>query len=449
MRPLLLSTTLALLTVSGCASLAERHDASRQAIAPQAALTLPPAFTRTTAKPPMSLANDPVLDALLAQVSASPNVAIAQSRLIEARARLDAARAGLLPSLSATASFSGGSSDQASGTALTSIGPSLFIPIDVFGANQSRAQSARARAEEAAFIKDRTAAQTRATLYELYVALRAAQAQIGVTQANQISATDSLSLAFARQRAGLETGLAVAQATSNRDAVAARLPNFQQAEVAARLGIEALLGKMPDTELIRLKDVKPIPRFDLSRVDVAPDQWLVTRADLAAAQRRLQAAGLEARAARRDRLPTLSLTALATQTDARRGPDGLSGTGSVNLLVTLFDFGRLDALARASGAIAVTEANLYRQVVVNAVADVETQVSRVDLGQAAIVANDANVASAQDQARLARVRYTSGLSGFLDVLTAERAVFEAQSAAVEATRASALAEIALGLALGF
>jgi outer membrane protein TolC len=118
-------------------------------------------------------------------------------------------------------------------------------------------------------------------------------------------------------------------------------------------------------------------------------------------------------------------------------------------LVTLFDFGRLDALARASGAIAVTEANLYRQVVVNAVADVETQVSRVDLGQAAIVANDANVASAQDQARLARVRYTSGLSGFLDVLTAERAVFEAQSAAVEATRESALAEIALGLALGF
>jgi outer membrane protein TolC len=332
---------------------------------------------------------------------------------------------------------------------LTSSGPSLFIPIDVFGANQSRAQSARARAEEAAFIKDRTAAQTRATLYELYVALRAAQAQIGVTQANQISATDSLSLAFARQRAGLETGLAVAQATSNRDAVAARLPNFQQAEVAARLGIEALLGKMPDTELIQLKDVKPIPRFDLSRVDVAPDQWLVTRADLAAAQRRLQAAGLEARAARRDRLPTLSLTALATQTDARRGPDGLSGTGSVNLLVTLFDFGRLDALARASGAIAVTEANLYRQVVVNAVADVETQVSRVDLGQAAIVANDANVASAQDQARLARVRYTSGLSGFLDVLTAERAVFEAQSAAVEATRESALAEIALGLALGF
>lgn len=449
MRPLLLSTTLALLSVSGCASLGERRDASRQEIAPQGTLTLPPAFTRTTAKPPMSLANDPVLDALLAQVSASPNVAIAQSRLIEARARLDAARAGLLPSLSATASFSGGSSDQASGTALTSIGPSLFIPIDVFGANRSRALSARARAEEAAFIKDRTAAQTRATLYELYVALRAAQAQIGVTQANQISATDSLSLAFARQRAGLETGLAVAQATSNRDAVAARLPGFQQAEVAARLGIEALLGKMPDTELIQLKDVKPIPRFDLSRVDVAPDQWLVTRADLAAAQRRLQAAGLEARAARRDRLPTLSLTARATQTDARQGPDGLSGTGSVNLLVTLFDFGRLDALARASGAIAVTEANLYRQVVVNAVADVETQASRVDLGQAAIVANDANVASAQDQARLARVRYTSGLSGFLDVLTAERAVFEAQSAAVEATRESALAEIALGLALGF
>jgi outer membrane protein, multidrug efflux system len=87
--------------------------------------------------------------------------------------------------------------------------------------------------------------------------------------------------------------------------------------------------------------------------------------------------------------------------------------------------------------------------VFNALSDVESRASGVERGVAAITANDANVASAQDQARLARVRYTSGLSGFLDVLTAQSAVYEAQSAQVRAVSDTALTEVDLALALGF
>jgi outer membrane protein TolC len=50
---------------------------------------------------------------------------------------------------------------------------------------------------------------------------------------------------------------------------------------------------------------------------------------------------------------------------------------------------------------------------------------------------------------LARVRYTSGLSTFLDVLTAERGVYDAQSALVAATGETARAEVGLILALGY
>jgi outer membrane protein, multidrug efflux system len=437
------------LTTSGCASIGTAIKLPAPITTPSATVTLPTSFTQTRDLRSANLVNDAVLEVLLGQVPNSPDIAIAQSRLAQAQARLTAARAGLLPSLSGTTSVSGSGSDGVAGSSSASIGSSLQVPIDLFGANRSRVNATRARAEEAAYNRDRTSALTRATLSELYITLRTAQAQIAVTKINIDSANDSLSLATTRQRAGLETGLGVAQATSNRDAIAARLPGFQQAQIAARLGIEALLGKLPQDLADELDPVTAIPRFDLSRVNLPPEQWITSRADLLAAGRRLQAANLEARAAKRDRYPNLSLTALLNQTEASRGPSGLAGNVSANLLTTLFDFGRLDALAKAAGAAAQTEAALYRQLVLNALADVETQASRVNRGEAAIGANAANVASASDQARLARVRYTSGLSGFLEVLTAERAVYEAQSAAVAATGETALAEVALNLALGF
>jgi outer membrane protein, multidrug efflux system len=449
MRTVALLLGAALIVTSGCASVGKAIKLPTPVAATTATVALPPAFAQTRTLRTTNLANDAVLEALLAQVPNSPDIAIAQSRLVEAQARLAAARAGLLPSLSGTTSTSAASSNGVAGSTTASASSSLQVPIDLFGANRGRVSATLARAEEAAYNRDRTSALTRATLSGLYASLRTAQAQIAVTKINIASAADSLSLATTRQRAGLETGLGVAQATSNRDAIAARLPGFLQAEIAARLGIEALLGKLPQDLSAQLDPIRPIPRFDLSRTDIAPKDWITSRADLLAAARRLEAAGLEAGAAKRDRYPSVSLTAVLSGTGASRGPTGLAGSVSANLLSTLFDFGRLEALANAAGAAAQTEAQLYRQRVVTALGDVETQASRVAQGEAAIAANAAAVASAQDQARLARVRYTSGLSGFLEVLTAERAVYEAQSAQVAATGETAAAEVALNLALGF
>jgi outer membrane protein, multidrug efflux system len=439
----------AVLATSGCASVSKAIKLPSPVAATTATVAVPPAFAQTRNLRTANLANDAMLEALLAQVPNSPDIAIAQSRLAEAQARLAAARAGLLPTITGTTTTSAASSDGVAGSTSAVAGSSLQVPIDLFGANRGRVSATQARAEEAAYNRDRTSALTRATLCQLYVSLRTAQAQIDVTKTNVESAADSLSLATMRQRAGLETGLGVAQATSNRDAIAARLPALQQSQIAARLGIEALLGKLPQDLATTLEPLRPIPRFDLSRVNLPPQEWLTTRADLLAAGKRLQAAGLDAGAARRDRYPALSLSALVSTTGASRGPTGLAGNVSANLLSTLFDFGRLEALAKAAGAVAQTQAGLYRQLVMTALADVETQASRVAQGEAAMRANGANVASASDQARLARVRYTSGLTGFLDVLTAERAVYEAQSAQVAATGETAAAEVALNLALGF
>lgn len=409
---------------------------------------LPVAWQETARLPDVPTSQDAVLKELLYRVQLGPDLAIAQSRLKEAEAQLMVARAGLLPPLGVSGSQTRAEVDGGKAS-LEKIGSAtLAVPLDLFGANRARAGASKARAQAARLDAQRVASATRTNMAQLYIAYRAAQAQVAVTKANLASAEESLGLAKARQVAGLETGLGVAQATSNRDAIAARLPSFLQAQTAARLGLEALIGDKPGSLAVLLEPMAPIPQLDSRQAIIAPQVWLDRRPDLVAAQRRLRAAGLDARAAQRDRLPNLSLTGLSVETDLGQGVSFPSNSVSGNLALTLFDFGRLRGLAQAAGAQAETEALVYQQSVLQALADLETQASAVRQGERSAQAQAANVASAADQARLARVRYTSGLSGFLEVLTAERAAYEAQSAEVAAKAEAARAQFAFALALG-
>ncbi|WP_085340371.1 TolC family protein [Aquidulcibacter paucihalophilus] len=430
------------LVLSGCAT------ATSAQIEAETRASLPSTWQEAARLPDVVTSQDAVLKELFYRVQVGPDLALAQSRLREAEARLMVARAGLLPSLSLGGSQTRTEIDGGKAS-LEKVGSAtLAIPLDVFGAGRARAGASKARLQAARLDVQRVASATRTNLAQLYIAYRAAQAQVAVTQANLASAEDSLSLAKARQAAGLETGLGVAQATSNRDAIAARLPSFLQAQTSARLGLEALIGDRPGSLVGLLQPIAPIPQLDSRQAVVAPQIWLDTRPDLVAAQQRLRAAGLDARAALRDRLPNLSITALGLETDLGQGVSIPSNRVTGNVAMTLFDFGRLRGLAKAAGAQAETEALLYQQSVLQAMADLETQASAVRQGERSAQAQAANVASAADQARLARVRYTSGLSGFLDVLTAERAAYEAQSAEVSAQAEAARAQFAFALALG-
>ncbi|MFY7759446.1 TolC family protein [Aquidulcibacter sp.] len=436
------SLLVASLALAGCATgpSAQIEAETRNA--------LPVAWQETARLPDVPTSQDAVLKELLYRVQLGPDLAIAQSRLKEAEARLMVARAGLLPSLGVSGSQTRTEVDGGKAS-LEKIGSAtLAVPLDLFGANRARAGASKARAQAARLDAQRVASATRTNMAQLYIAYRAAQAQVAVTKANLASAEESLGLAKTRQVAGLETGLGVAQATSNRDAIAARLPSFLQAQTAARLGLEALIGDKPGSLAVLLEPMAPIPQLDSRQAIIAPQVWLDTRPDLVAAQRRLQAAGLDARAAQRDRLPNLSLMGLSVETDLGQGVSIPSNSVSGNLALTLFDFGRLRGLAQAAGAQAETEALVYQQSVLQALADLETQASAVRQGERSAQAQAANVASAADQARLARVRYTSGLSGFLEVLTAERAAYEAQSAEVAAKAEAARAQFAFALALG-
>lgn len=394
-----------------------------------------------------TLTRDETLQRLLADAGAVEDVTIAEARLDEARALLRAARASLLPSLTGAARGDVGAADTGYGVSTATAEAALSAPIDLSGALRARSGAAVARQEAAAAERDRARLDARRSAGQLYAALRSAQSGRAAAERQHRAAEDSLSLARARAEAGLENGLAVAQAQSAADAARARIPGFSQAETQARLGLEALLGQRPGAFAQRLA-FAPAPSLDADRLLDSPAAVIARRPDVRAAEARLAAAGLDARAARADRWPTVSLAAALTQTSASRGADGGLATGGVSILGTLFDFGRLDALADAAGARAQAEAALYRRTVTFALSNVETEADRVARAREDVAANRAAVQSAREQAALARTRYTSGLSSFLDVLIAERALADADIALAAAEGRATDAGISLAAALG-
>jgi outer membrane protein, multidrug efflux system len=366
----------------------------------------------------------------------------ARARLAEAQARARAAQAALFPSLSVGADATRADPGRGGAVSSEAVFGAVTAPIDIAGGIRSRSGAASLRAEAAALDIDAIRIATRQTAALLYVTLKTAEAQKAAAERSLASTEDSLRLARSRQQAGLETGLGLAQAQTARDIAAARLPAFFAAITESSRGLEALIGLQAGV-LLKEPSEPGAPLVTLEPIVAVPLSSIERRPDLAAAALRLSAAGLDARAARRDRWPSLTLSAVG-----RDGAGPATSTLTASLAATLFDFGRLSALADAADAAAKADAFAYEQAVRDAGAEIDTALSRAAETGRAAQAQSAAAASAREQARLAQVRYTSGLSDFLAVLTADRAVYEAESAEAAARGEAASAAIRLAAALG-
>ena len=168
-------------------------------------------------------------------------------------------------------------------------------------------------------------------------------------------------------------------------------------------------------ETRRFPDVNELPTLGL------PADLLAARPDIKAAGLRLKATEWEVVAARADRLPALRLTASGRTfgDDAGSIIDNWFYNLAANLAGPIFDGGRRRAEVERVRAVADERLQKYREVVVNAVIEVEDALT---LEQDAVE----SLASIQKQSDLARRtlrearrRYLNGSSDFINVLKEE------------------------------
>ncbi|CAA9495269.1 MAG: Efflux transport system, outer membrane factor (OMF) lipoprotein [uncultured Sphingomonas sp.] len=456
---------LALLALAACTTAQPRSPAVQ---------SVPPAYAaaRTAGLPPAdwwrNRLGDPALARLVAAALAnSPDLAAAAARIQQARAGLGVSQAERMPILNGNGSVTFNRSSPNEG----GIG-SIDIPgapeidhekvfyragiegswdSDLFGRLRADARAASARLDAAGF----DAAAVRLALVtdvaRNLVAARSALAREDVAQATTRSARESLEVSARKVRAGLVPGIDLTRAETLVAETASAVPKFEAEQSARVAALAALTGLAPVEIRSLVESELDIPHFEAPAAGV-PSDLLLRRPDIVAALTRVAAADQDTASAIAERYPRLSITAtlglVATALGDLFSADALTGSVGPGLAGPLLDFRRNrarveQARGRASEAVAS-----YRQTVLRAFSEVETQLASVDARRRQIIALERQLAAAEETTRIARVQYRSGLTDYLGVLDAERTANRARDQLAVARGDLSDAQLALYRAIG-
>jgi len=232
----------------------------------------------------------------------------------------------------------------------------------------------------------------------------------------------------------------------------AEIPSLEGQLVGALRQLEMLVGKQPGTLAAELSKLGAVPTAPGRELLASPAAAIRHRPDLIIAERRLAAATAIHGAAVAELFPKISLSAFLglrnTDIESLFKSAAFSYGTAANLLQPLLNFGRIRAGIDLAESKQQEAYLAYEKAVLEALGETETtltrylkeEVRRQILGRA--------VADQQESVRLSKLRYQEGVSSFLDVLDAQRALYAAE---IELARSVAIAStnlIAFYKALG-
>lgn len=384
------------------------------------------------------LYRDAMLDQLVkAGLEKSSDVRIAVARIEEARALLREADATLLPEIDANLAAGRSRSSTRTGTlpAGANAVRSNFLAsantsfeLDFWGRLRRLQESARAQYMSSRYAHDVVALTLTANIVQTYFTIRSLDAQIIVSAETLKSAEDSADIARQRAQAGLVSDLDVYQAEGNRAQFASQIKDFQRLRAVAVHQLGVLTG-MPGLEVAAGDLQLPTPPLPPAGL---PSTLLERRPDVRQAEADSMAANALIGVARASRFPTFSLTAGIGSQSAELSNLFSSGAGiwSVGLgaIGPIIDWGKHAARSEQAEARARQSALLYEQSVRNAFREVSDALSNVRISADADNDYRNRVEQGQNALRLAKQRYESGYSAYLEVLDAQRTLNTAQLA---------------------
>ena len=382
------------------------------------------------------LFGDPVLDELIQRAEArNLDLRSAEASVQEARASRAGARSALLPQFNIDADFTRGRPLQLGGNLResASIGPSVNWEIDLFGRlrSQQRAEVANLLASESD--RDAVRLTVLAEVARSYLEYRLYRVQQSLAEKTVEAQARTARITQARFSQGMGSRLDVERSNSLLATIRAAVPQAHEQAESAFHRLVRLTASTPEalaTLLPHEVSSDSLPTTDALSVLLTPTQVLGQRPDVRAAERRLVAAAATLDATRALRYPQLTLSSLigVGVTDTSDIFKSSISTWSVNagLLTPLFDFGRIRAAIDVADARQEQAYLAYESSVRGALQETQTaivlytqgQLRQTELGHAADAARKA--------AAIARTQYAQGLLSMIDVLDAERSLYDAE-----------------------
>ena len=411
---------------------------------------------------------DSELDSLIERaVRSNLDLRIAQARVREARAQYRIASADLWPTVDGSSSYA----RQRESKNQPLVGPGDHLPpgipfennfyqsgfdasweIDVFGGTRRAVESAKAQVAAAQFGEREVLVTLLGEIARNYVEARGYQRRLEIARDNIRAQEQSLAIVQNRFTNGLTSDLDAQQASTVLATTRAVVPALETALAASihRLGV--LLGQTPESLETELSAVAPIPAAPPIVPVGLPSELLLRRPDVALAERQLAAATANIGVAKADLFPKFYLTGVAGFQGVSADEWFTSGSQfwSVGPAVQwrIFDAGRIRANIQVQNARQEQALANYENTALSAFEDVENALVAYAKEQVRRRSLEDAVKSSQESLRLANQLYANGLSNFINVLDAERSLYQAQDALVQSDRTVSTDVIALYKSLG-
>ena len=428
--------------LSGCAG-SPRLDVTPQITS----LAWSDAVTGGTAAPDADLAGllgSPALADLIARAQAtSPRLLGATARIDQARALARLARGASLPSLSIGTNVSANS--RAGGSALDFVSNFATIDaalsIDFAGGAAAGRRSATQRVVAARNDREALVILLTAELARTYVSRAALQARVSLIDQSINQAAQLQTIIELRQHEGVATRVDVGLQAIRVQQLRAERERLQQSLDETRVALSLLVGEeAPGFEIVAA-DIKQFAIPDIA--PPLPSRLVATRPDVRAAEARIEAAGGDVRQARAAFFPQLDLS-LGRNAQSFLGSGILSGFSiGADLVAPIFNRGRLKGNLDLASARQREAVQNYREVLLAALADVETGLSAAGHARKRASILAAVTGEARQTATLARVQYLEGDADLRHLLDAQDLLINAQDAELVSRQERLEAAIAL------
>ena len=434
----------------------------RGALAPEIA---PPAKTEQSLGDQQwsAVFQDPVLQRLVAEaLQNNLDLRVAAQRVLEAQAQVGITRSQQLPSLSAGGSYSalqipsslaGKNSDGTPANSFIRGGgfsASAAWNLDFWGLYRRQTEAARAELLSTQWAQKETRATLVQEVAEAYFHLRSLDAQLEITRSTIKARQDSLQLTQSLEKYGAASQADTRQAEELLHTAQANLPELRRQVATEENTFSILLGHNPN-QIERGLNVAAQPHPEEVPAGV-PSQLLERRPDVQRAEATLIAANARIGVAKAQFFPNISLTSLggsaSNQLSSIFSGKNAYWYAAGSLSEPIFDGGRIRSNYHLSQAQQQEMLLEYQKTILNALKDVSDSLVAYQETRERREAQTALVVSATDAVRLAKLRYSGGNTSYLEVLTTDTNLYDAQLQLAQTQEQEAASLVQLYAALG-
>ncbi|HEX3381189.1 MAG TPA: efflux transporter outer membrane subunit [Paraburkholderia sp.] len=381
---------------------------------------------------------DPVLDQLItAALQDNRDVKVAAARVDEFRGQFLTTRSGLFPQVSAGADASRQRVSQTEAVTVPSgVSPvynqfdatlAVSWELDLFGKVRRETEAARANLLASEEGRRATILTLVSSVASAYINLRSLDRQLEIANETVESRKESVRVFEARFKYGEVSQMELAQSQSEYEAARVTVPQIEAQIGQQEDALSVLIGRNPGA-ILRGRELSqmgtpPIP-------EGLPSDLLERRPDVLEAEQALVAQNALIGAARALYFPSISLTGLFGSVSAQfsnlfEGPARVwSFAGSVTQ--PIFTAGNITGQVHQAEARQQEALYSYEKAIQVAFQEVEDSLISVQKTHQALDSLGSQVEALHTYAHLARQRYEGGYTSYIEVLDAERSLFNAQ-----------------------